>query len=55
MTLDAVIRRLENRAAAARHMANAHDLDGNDTAAAEYDAAAEWFDQQITDLTATSF
>lgn len=54
MTLDAVIRRLTNRAAAARHIAAAHQLDGNTAAAAESTAAADWFDQQATDLT-TSF
>lgn len=54
MTLDAVIRRLRNRAAAARHMAAAHALDGDAAASAASADAADWFDQQATDLASTA-
>jgi hypothetical protein len=50
MTLTAVIRHLENRARAARHMAAAHELNENPAAAAASAAAAVWFDEQATDL-----
>jgi len=51
MTLAAAIRHMENRSAAARHEAAAHGLLGDDTAAGQSQAAADWFDQQINDLT----
>lgn len=54
MTLDAVIRHLTNRAAAARHMAAAHHLDGNTTASNASAQAADWFTQQATDLASTN-
>lgn len=55
MTLDAVIRHLENLATAARHMALAHELRGNDEQSAACDDAAEWFDHQIADLVFSGF
>ena len=50
MTIDAVIRRLENRAAAARHMALAYELRGDDDQSAACDDAAVWFEDQASDL-----